>query len=271
MMAENSRRSDKHMRRGVAPESNRRLGLASMLRLDFYRLIHTPALYIMLAIAAMIPALMAMGGGDASSGAAGAGDAMAITNTWQLVESMGGSAAGENPLDMGAYANINMVFIFAGLLMSIFIAHDYSSGFVKNIFTVHARKRDYALSKLAVGVVGGIGMLAAYVIGACLSGGFSGTSFAVDVPGLVFCLASKALLMFAFCALFLCVAVFFRHNLWVTVVFTFLFGMMLYPAGSVATLSSTPLTVVVAAGAGAAGAALFSALASLVLSRRALV
>lgn len=266
-MAENNGRAQAGPREemGVSPTGGRRLGLASMLRLDFYRLVHTPALYIMLLIAAMIPALMAMGGSDASTGAS---SGVAITNTWQLVESLGGSAAGENPLDMGAYANINMVFIFAGLLMAIFVAHDYSSGFVKNILCVHARRRDYALSKLAVGVVGGIGMLAAYVAGACLSGGFAGASFSVDVPGLVFCLISKALLMFAFCGLFLCIAVFFRRNLWVTIVFTFLFGMMLYPAGSVATLASTPATVLVAAVAGALAAAAFGSVAALVLSRR---
>lgn len=251
-------------RRAVST-GERRLGLASMLRLDFYRLVHTPALYVMLLIAAMIPALMAMGGSDASTGAS---SGIAITNTWQLVESLGESAAGENPLDMGAYANINMVFIFAGLLMAIFIAHDYSSGFVKNIFCVHARKCDYVISKLAVGVTGGVGMLATYVIGACLSGWTSGASFSVDVSGLVFCLISKALLMFAFCGLFLCIAVFFKHDLWVTIVFTFLFGMMLYPAGSVATLASTPVTVLVAAIAGALAAAAFGSVATLVLSRR---
>jgi hypothetical protein len=58
---------------------------------------------------------------------------------WQLVESLGGFAVSENPLDFAGFANISMVFIFAGLLMSIFVAHDYCSDFVKNIFTVHER------------------------------------------------------------------------------------------------------------------------------------
>lgn len=246
----------------------RRLGVASMIRLDLYRLIHTPALYIMLAISAMIPAMILSMSGEGSGSSA---PAAAYMNTWQVVESLGGSAAGANPLDMGSYGNINMVYIFAGLLMAIFIAHDYSSGFVKNIFAVHARKRDYAISKLFIGTIGGWGMLATYILGSCISGVLMGLSFDVDLAGLALCIFSKALLMFAFCGLFACIAVLFRHNLWVTIVFTFLFGMMLYPAASIANLASTPAIALATLVAGAVGGAAFTAIAVAILGRRDLV
>ena len=127
--------------------------MRSMLKLDFYRLFHTPVFYIMLFIAAMIPALLlttagmdpAVTGttpGVSTHAAPASAPSIEITNVWQLVESTGGSAIAENPLDFGGFANINMVFIFAGLLMAIFVAHDYSSGFAKNIFTVHSKKMD---------------------------------------------------------------------------------------------------------------------------------
>ncbi|MGL5512431.1 MAG: ABC transporter permease [Sporomusa sp.] len=230
----------------------------SMLKLDFYRLFHTPAFYIMLLIAAIIPAMILGTSGMDSSG----------VNVWQLVESTGGSAAGDNPLNLGGYANINMVFIFAGLLMAIFIAHDYSSGFVKNIFTVHSKKIDYVISKSVVGIFGGAGMIITYVLGAVIAGLLTGKAFDVNVSGLILCLISKMFLMGIFCALFLGIAVFFRSKLWLTIVFTFLLGMMLYPAASIATLGSTVLTLLVSLIAGAIGAIAIGAVSSLILKKR---
>jgi len=248
----------------------------AMLKLDFYRLFNTPAFYIMLLIAAMIPALvMTVGGAEPPSatsphaaGAVGAAPSVEITNAWQLVESTGGSAVAENPLDFAGFANINMIFIFAGLLMAIFVSHDYSSGFVKSIFTSHPKKVDYVISKSAVGVFGGAGMIATYVFGTVIAGLLTGKAFDVDVGGLVMCLVSKALLMGVFCSLFLSVAVFFRDKLWLTIVFTFLFGMMLYPAASVATLSSTVVTVLMSLATGIIGTAAIGSVSALILRKR---
>ena len=253
----------------------------SMLKLDFYRLFHTPAFYIMLLIAAIIPAMVLSMASvpppstGLSVGAAAASvptaPAMEITNAWQLIESTGGSAVAENPLDFGGFANINMLFIFAGLLMAIFVAHDYSSGFVKNIFTVHSKKTDYVISKTAVGIFSGAGMIITYVLGTVLAGLITGKAFDVNVNGLTLCLFSKLFLMGIFCALFLGIAVFFRNKLWMTIVFTFLFGMMLYPAASVATLNSTVVTMLITLIAGLIGAVAIGFLSSLILRKRDLV
>jgi hypothetical protein len=252
--------------------SGLRSRLDSMLRLDFYRLIHTPALYVMLAISAIIPAMLLTMTGADMTGTMPPGTSqpptpsVEYTNTWQLIETAGQSAA--DPLDFSGYANVNMVFIFAGLLMAIFVAHDYMSGFVKAIFTTHSKKVDYVTSKTAVGVVGGAAMILAYTLGAVIAGLIAGKSFAVDAGSLVLCLLSKAFLMGVFCALFLGVAVFFRARLWLTVIFTFLFGMMLYPAASVATLHSTILTVLASLLAGVLGTAALGAISTVILSRR---
>ena len=250
--------------------------LKAMLKLDFYRLFNTPAFYIMLLIAAMIPALiMTTGGAGPQSAtspntavAVGAAPSLEITNAWQLVESTGGSAVADNPLDFAGFANINMLFIFAGLLMAIFVSHDYSSGFVKSIFTSHPKKIDYVISKSAVGVFSGAGMIATYVFGTVIAGLLTGKTFDVNIGGLIMCLVSKALLMGVFCSLFLSVAVFFRDKLWLTIVFTFLFGMMLYPAASVATLSSTLVTVLMSLAAGIIGTAAIGSVSALILRKR---
>ena len=248
----------------------------SMLKLDFYRLFHTPAFYIMLLVAALIPALILTTSGmespavgtQQSDQVAPSDPGIELTNTWQLIESTGGSAVADNPLDFAGFANINMLFIFAGLLMAIFVAHDYSSGFVKNIFTVHSKKTDYVISKSVVGVFSGIGMIITYVFGAVLSGLLIGKSFDVNLSGLILCLISKALLMSVFCPLFLSIAVFFRSKQWLTICFTFLFGMMLYPAASVATLNSNVVTVLITLIAGITGAVVFGTVSSTFLRKR---
>lgn len=107
--------------------------IKGMLGVDFYRLFHTPLLYIFLIIAALIPALVSMGamGGEGE-------EAGMFTNAWQII-------AASSPLyiinNMGEYANMNMVFIFGGIMISIFIGHDYKSGYVKQLFTTHAKNR----------------------------------------------------------------------------------------------------------------------------------
>ena len=241
----------------------------SMLKLDFYRLFHTPLFYIMLLIAAIIPAMvLSMSGMETTLPDGTVQTGIEFTNTWQMIESTSGSAVADNPLDFGGFANINMLFIFAGLLMSIFVAHDYSSGFVKNIFTVHSKKTDYVISKTAVGLFGGVGMIVTYIFGAVIAGLLTGKAFDVNVSGLILCLISKVFLMGVFCSLFLGISVFFRNKLWLTIVFTFLFGMMLYPAASVATLSSTAITTLIALIAGIIGAIALGIVSSLILRKR---
>ena len=258
----------------------------SMLKLDFYRLFHTPLFYIMLAIAAIIPAMVlglsiaeTAGAPQTNSGYAAntpQAEMPAFDYTWQLIESSENysdkDSADGGAFDMAGFANINMLYIFAGLLMAIFVAHDYSSGYVKNIFTVHSKKIDYVISKSAIGIFSGAGMILTYVFGTVLAGALTGKSFELGVSGiggLIFCLLSKMLLMGVFCSLFLCIAVFFRKNLWVTIVFTFLFGMMFYPVASFGTtLDSTIIAPLVSLIAGAAGALAFGAVSNLFLKKR---
>ena len=251
-----------------------------MLKLDFYRLFQTPVFYIMLVIAAIIPAMvLSLSGADMSHSnqSAQTENISQMTmpmfeNAWQMVETTKNPThtvnSDDNPIDMGQFMSINMLFIFAGLLMSIFVAHDYSSGYVKNIFTVHSQKIDYVISKSAIGIFSGAGMIITYVIGTVVAGFLTGKAFDVEVSGLILCLLSKALLMGVFCSLFLGIAVFFRNRLWLTIVFTFLLGMMLYPAGSIATLDSTLMTLLISLLASVGGTGLIGVVSNLILKKR---
>ena len=121
--------------------------LKGMLGVDFYRLFHTPMYYIFLAIAAIIPAMI-LGTTGMENPQTGVAAAPLYTNVWHII-------AAETPLyvvsNIGEYANMNMVFIFGGIMVSIFIGHDYKSGYVKQLFTTHAKKQDYMMSKALVG------------------------------------------------------------------------------------------------------------------------
>lgn len=236
----------------VAPSSARRI--ASMVRLDFYRLFHTPLLYIMVFISAFVPAMvLSMTGSEAG-----------FTNTWQVVEMARGGNDGMGLLQMAALCVIDMVYIFAALTMSIFVAHDYSSGFVKSIFTVHSHKADYAVSKSLVGIFSGLCMLAIYLAAAIGAGLLTGMSFSLGeagVAGLVLCLLSKAVLLLGFIPMYLAVAVFFRERMWVSIIGSFVLGIVFYPVAMLvspldATVASLGVSVLLAAVLAVVGLAL---------------
>ena len=262
--------------------------LSSMLRLDFYRLFHTPVFFIMVAISAIIPAMVLtlVGSGDASSAAAAStAAAQPFTNTWQLLSS-------SEPMyivsDMGQYANINMVYIFGGILLAIFIGHDYTSGFVKSIFTSHSRKHDYILSKAAIGLFSTLCMIAAYMAGTVFAGILSGKSFAIDPAGLFCCLAAHLVLAVGFSMLYTAIAVLFRRKFGIAIAACFFFGcglpimaaalamggggpalnVFLYGSACSATLASTPATVLSSLGVSLAWGVVYAIVITWILNRR---
>lgn len=248
------------------PKSKTINRLTPMLKLDFYRLFKSPLFYVMVGIAALIPALVL---GMTAIPDPETGEIIAtFKNTWQLISFKGGQGIS----GMGDFATIDMLFIFAGLMMAIFVARDYSSGFVRNIFTVHSKKQDYAISKTAVGVFSGICMIISYFIATVVMGAIMGKSFDVNVSGLIFCLLSKAVMMLIFCSLFLAVAIFFKEKLWLTIIATFLVGMMLYPAAIfAANLDATFITFIMSIVGSLLFGFAFYCVSNLFLKRRDLV
>jgi len=238
--------------------------IKSMLKLDFYRLFRTPIFYIMVIVSACIPALVLGMVGAAETGEA------AFTNTWQMIEGFSGNTAGL--ADFGNMANINMLFIFAALLISIFVAHDYSSGFVKNIFTVHAKKSDYIVSKTIVGMFGGLCMIISYTLITIIVGAIMGKSFDLGIANagnLILCLLSKAFLMGLFVPLYLSFAVLFKQRLWVTIIATFVVGIIFYPVASIAVpLDSTIIHLLISIAVAVAGFFGIGALSTLILKKR---
>ena len=154
--------------------------LKGMLGVDFYRLFHTPLYYIFLAIAAIIPAMVS--GFTSMPDQNGNVMEPLYENAWQII-------AAAEPLyvikSIADYANMNMVFIFGGIMVSIFIGHDYSSGYVKQLFTTHAKKQDYMLSKTIVCAFAMACMCVTYLIGGVAGGLVAGYPFRVNAGSLI--------------------------------------------------------------------------------------
>lgn len=262
-----------------SPSFSRRL--KGMLGVDFYRLFHTPMFYIFLAIAAIIPAMIlsmtGMGGPD------GAAAEPMYTNTWNIV-------AANTPLyiinEIGEYANMNMVFIFGGIMVSIFIGHDYRSGYVKQLFTTHAKKQDYMMSKSLTGAFAMACMCVTYLIGGVVAGMLSGTSFEVNIGALLIAILSKIIMSLGWASLYTFLNVIFRRYFGISVASSFFLGtgipiigaaailgnnsmlnVFLYGSSVYACLSSSIVTLLVCTVISVAWALIYNLLGSFVLSR----
>ena len=207
--------------------------LKGMLSVDFYRLFHTPLLYIFLAIAAIIPAMIigTMGVGTSETAAI-------FTNTWQAI-------ASEKTLyvvsDIGQYANMNMVFIFGGIMVSIFIGHDYKSGYVKQLFTTHPKKQDYMMSKTITCAFSMACMCITYLVGSVLAGLLVGLPFAVNFGSLLCALLGKIIMSLGWASLYVFLNIIFRKYFAISIASSFFFGTGILIIGAGAILGNSPI------------------------------
>ena len=193
--------------------------LKGMLGVDFYRLFHTPMFYIFLCIAAIIPAMVSAMTMMPDQN----GNTMEplYSNVWQII-------AASEPLyvinSIADYANMNMVFIFGGIMVSIFIGHDYKSGYVKQLFTSHAKKQDYMMSKSIVCAFAMASMCITYFIGGTLGGILAGYSLKVNVLSLILAIVGKMIMSLGWASLYTFLNIIFRRYFGVSIASGFFFG-----------------------------------------------
>ena len=209
--------------------------LKGMLGVDFYRLFHTPLFYIFLAIAAIIPA-MVLGMTNIENPD---GTSMQLyTNTWHVVAAI-------KPLyvvnDISEYANMNMVYIFGGIMVSIFIGHDYKSGYVKQLFTTHAKKQDYMMSKSVIGAFSMGCMCVTYLLGTIISGLLVQTSFDVNVGSLIIAFISKVIMSVGWASLYTFLNIIFRRYFGISIASSFFFGTGILIIGAAAILGNSSI------------------------------
>ncbi|MBQ8345373.1 MAG: hypothetical protein IJY42_03805 [Clostridia bacterium] len=210
--------------------------IKGMLGVDFYRLFHTPLFYIFLAISAIIPAMVSamtmMPGPDGSPGTP------LYSNVWQII-------AASEPLyvinTIADYANMNMVFIFGGIMVSIFIGHDYKSGYVKQLFTTHAKKQDYMISKTLVCAFSMACMCISYLIGGTVGGLLANYDTTVNVGSLIFAILGKIVMSLGWAALYTFLNIIFRKYFGVSIASSFFFGTGILIIGAAAIVESLAL------------------------------
>ena len=193
--------------------------IKGMLGVDFYRLFHTPMFYIFLAIAAIIPAMVSAMTMMPDQN----GNTMEplYSNVWQII-------AASEPLyvirTIADYANMNMVFIFGGIMVSIFIGHDYKSGYVKQLFTTHAKKQDYMISKSLTCAFAMACMCITYFIGGTVGGLLVGYSLEVNVGSLIIAILGKMVMSLGWASLYTFLNVIFRRYFGISIASSFFFG-----------------------------------------------
>ena len=210
--------------------------IKSMLGVDFYRLFHTPLFYIFLAIAAIIPAMVSAMTMMPDQN----GNTMEplYSNVWQIM-------AASEPLyvirTIADYANMNMVFIFGGIMVSIFIGRDYKSGYVKQLFTTHAKKQDYMISKSLTCAFAMACMCITYFIGGIAGGMFAGYAWSVKVSSLIIALLGKIIMSLGWASLFTFLNIIFRRYFGISVASSFFFGTGILIIGAAAIIEALGL------------------------------
>ncbi len=210
--------------------------IKGMLGVDFYRLFHTPLFYIFLAIAAIIPAMVsAMTMMPDQSG-----NTMEplYSNVWQIIAASESLYVIEGIAD---YANMNMVFIFGGIMVSIFIGHDYKSGYVKQLFTTHAKKQDYMISKSLVCAFAMACMCITYLIGGTVGGMLVGYETDVNVGSLIIAILGKIIMSLGWASLYTFLNVIFRKYFGISITSSFFFGTGILMIGAAAIVESLKL------------------------------
>ena len=211
--------------------------LKGMLGVDFYRLFHTPLFYIFLVIAAIIPAMVSAMTMMPDQN----GNTMEplYSNVWQIM-------AASEPLyvinTIADYANMNMVFIFGGIMVSIFIGHDYRSGYVKQLFTTHAKKMDYMLSKTLSCAFAMACMCITYLIGGITGGMFAGYVWEVDAGSLLLAILGKIVMSLGWASLYTFLNVIFRRYFGISIFSSFFFGTGILIIGAAAVVEKLSLS-----------------------------
>lgn len=182
--------------------------MLNLIKMDFRRTFRTPLFY------ALLLGLGVMLGTFAMTGVMGENQSIAA-----LIGPV--NTAGNMMSTMG----MSMVLIFGAIYVVSIIGNDFSTGFIKNILTVHANKRTYIFSKLVIGTISSALMLAFYVVLMAVLGLIQGLPLGIpSALGLILFLGEKLLLAVALNALLIGFELLFR-NLPVSILACFMFGM----------------------------------------------
>ncbi len=250
--------------------------LKSMLKVDFKRMFTMPLVYIMAGVSLALPILIlvmtsTMGGADTNTGADAAG---MFTNVWQAISSVSGGNAGM-AMDLTTMCNMNLMYFMLAVLVCVFTADDFRSGYAKNLFTVRPKKIDYVCSKTVVLFAGGAIMMIAFFIGAMLGGAIGGLPFTMEgfhAGNLVACLFAKIFLVAVFVAIFFTFSVVAKQRTWLSILLSCGVGAFLFMMIPMMTpLNANFIHVIMTLAGGGLFAAGLGAVSCVILNKTSLV
>ena len=247
-----------------------------MLKVDFKRMFTMPLVYIMAGVSFVMPILILvmtsfMGGEpDPTTGAEAA---KMFTNVWQAISSVSGGSA--MAMDLTTMCNMNLMYFMIAVLVCIFTAEDFRSGYAKNLFTVRSKKVDYVFSKSLVCFTGGAIMILVFFIGAMLGGAIGGLSFTMEgfnAGNLVACLFSKIFLVAVFSSLHFLFSVIAKQRTWLSILLSFGCGAFMFMMIPMMTpLNANFIHVIMTLAGGALFAVGLGAISNLILNKTSLV
>lgn len=253
--------------------------LKSMLKVDFRRMFTMRFLYIMVGICFVMPILMLvmttmLDGSVSIDPQTGAETVIeGFENTWQAIGSFSGGDM--MSMDLTTMCNINMLYFFVAVLVGLFVAEDFRSGYAKNLFTVRAKKGDYVISKTLVCFVGSTFMLIAYFIGTMIGGAIAGLPFDVGTAGadgIFMCMLAKIFITAVFVGIDLAVSTAAKQKAWLSIIGSMMASMLLYTMVPMITpLDSGIMNVILCLAGGVIFSAGIGAISKTILSKTSLV
>ena len=170
--------------------------MRKLLRMDIYRLFRRKILYVMIvAMSAITLSMLFLN--DPS------------TMTFSSILGVMDGVSMDN--FMSAASGLGLVYTVMCIMLSFFVCDDFSSGFAKNIFTVHSKKTDYIAGKIiSMVVASGVLMLISLIesIFFCM---MSGVTMA-GVGGIIIFWIEKWILSAPFAAAILFVSIWLRNK-----------------------------------------------------------
>lgn len=235
-------------------------GLRSMISVDFGRMFTTPFFYIMLGISFIIPILVIvmttmMDGTTTVNPQTGVETTIeGFKNIWQVIGIISGEGSAM-AMDLTSMVNINLVYFIVSVLVCVFVAADFRSGYAKNLFTVRAKKTDYVVSKTLTCFVAGAWMVLAFFVGTMFSGLVVGLPFdlgVASVGSIVLCMICKVLLMAVFVPIYLLMGIIAKQKSWLSIMLSLMTGMVLFMMIPMITpLNATIMNVILCLAGGA--------------------
>ena len=168
--------------------------MINLLKMDLRRLFQGKMLYIMLAILTVVTC----------------SSVLMVPATGNMVALF---RATEKMDFLASNTGIGIIYMILGIMTTMFICNDYSSGFAKNVFSIHANKVDYIVSKIVTMMVAAGVLILVFTIEAFIITGILGRTMGIEsVIGFILFLYQKWLAAAMFIAISVFVSLLTRNK-----------------------------------------------------------